>query len=228
MSVGPHYTCIPQSPTNTCTIEPGGISPVGVYGSILTGQIMSIPTGTFSQIPGGFLPSSDQGLMMPQHASHNTCVSGFPSQAPGGTQPFAAQGLVLTPSATMLQSITLPSSVIGSMQTGQTMYTGTCSQMLGGSLPLSNQGVVMTQYAPNCNSGCDVPVRASVGTQPLAAQGLVRSISSVPSDQAYQLQTTSLPRTHTQTVQYPPIPHIAQQEYTSSMPSQISVLQHGV
>jgi hypothetical protein len=100
--------------------------------------------------------------------------------------------------------------------------------MLGGSLPLSNQGLVMTQYAPNCNSGCDLPFRASVGTQPLAAQGLVRSTSSVPSDQKYQLQTTSLPHTHTQTVQCPSIPHIAQQEYTASVPSQIKVLQHNV
>jgi hypothetical protein len=93
MSVGPQYTCIPQTPTNTCTIAPDGISPLGVYGSIHPGQTVSIPTDTFSQIQGGFLPSSDQGLMIPQHASHNTCVSGFPSQTSGGTdQPLSPQG----------------------------------------------------------------------------------------------------------------------------------------
>jgi hypothetical protein len=120
MSVGPHYTCIPQSPTNTCTIAPGGISPLRVYESIHPGQTVSIPTGTFSPTLGGSQPSNDQGLMVPQHASYNTCVSRFPSQAPGCTQPFAAQGLVLTSSATMSQSITLPSSVYGSMQNRQT------------------------------------------------------------------------------------------------------------
>jgi hypothetical protein len=116
---------------------------------------VSIPTDTFSQIQGGFLPSSDQGLMIPQHTSHNTCVSGFPSQASDGTdQPLSAQGLVFTSNASMSQVGSLPTSVYGVMQTGQTMCTGTFSQMLGGSLTLGNQGLVMSQYAPNCNSCC--------------------------------------------------------------------------
>jgi hypothetical protein len=81
MSFGPHYTCIPQAPTNTCTISPGGISPLGVYGSTLTGQTVSIPTGTFSQMLGGSLPLSNQGLVMPQYAPNSSSGSGLPFQA---------------------------------------------------------------------------------------------------------------------------------------------------
>lgn len=130
----------------------GYILPAGAHGLMPTEQVASMAMGTYSQTQVGNMPSSSQGLMLPNQATSGYAnVSGLPSQTSGSLLLVGVQGSV--PSYT---GIPAPQGMINNVQPNTSTsvpnaqivnpnmvsYATTATMPQSGYLPVNGMGAI--------------------------------------------------------------------------------------